>query len=92
VARVHLRHLNPLPENLGEVLRRYDRVLVPELNTGQLVILLRAHYLVDAIGYSKVQGQPFKISEIKQKIDALLGTGAAGSTTEPRGNAARSAR
>ncbi|MGD8394574.1 MAG: 2-oxoacid:acceptor oxidoreductase subunit alpha [Candidatus Eiseniibacteriota bacterium] len=91
VARLHLRHLNPLPANLGDILKRYDRVLVPELNTGQLVILLRAQYLVDAIGFSKVQGQPFKISEIKQKIDALLGERASGAA-KPRATAGRSAR
>jgi 2-oxoglutarate ferredoxin oxidoreductase subunit alpha len=73
VARLHLRHLNPLPRNLGEILRRYRTVLVPEMNLGQLVWLLRARYLVDAQGYSKVQGTPFRVSEIKAKIDAILG-------------------
>ncbi len=68
VARAHLRHLNPFPRNLGEVLRRYPRVLVPELNRGQLRQLLRAEFLVDAIGLNKVQGMPFKTSEIEEKI------------------------
>ena len=73
IGHVHLRHLNPLPRNLGEVLRRYRRVLVPELNMGQLVWVLRAKYLVDAVGYSKVQGKPFMQSEIESKIEEVLG-------------------
>jgi 2-oxoglutarate ferredoxin oxidoreductase subunit alpha len=73
VGHVHLRHLNPLPGNLGEVLRRYRKVLVPELNLGQLHWMLRAKYLVDAISYPKVQGKPFKQSELEAKIDAVLG-------------------
>jgi 2-oxoglutarate/2-oxoacid ferredoxin oxidoreductase subunit alpha len=73
IGHVHLRHLNPLPRNLGEVLGRYRRVLVPELNMGQLVWVLRAKYLVDAVGYSKVQGKPFMQSEIESKIEEVLG-------------------
>jgi 2-oxoglutarate ferredoxin oxidoreductase subunit alpha len=73
VGHVHLRHLNPLPANLGEVLRRYRKVLVPELNMGQLLWLLRAKYLVDAVGYPKVQGKPFKQAELEAKIDEILG-------------------
>ncbi|HEX4002523.1 MAG TPA: 2-oxoacid:acceptor oxidoreductase subunit alpha [Candidatus Acidoferrales bacterium] len=72
IGHVHLRHLNPLPKNLGEVLGRYDRVLVPEMNMGQLVMLLRAKYLVDAQGYNKIQGKPFKQSEIERKIEEIL--------------------
>ena len=72
VGHVHLRHLNPLPRNLGEVLKRYRRVLVPELNMGQLVWLLRAKYLVDAISYAKVQGKPFKQAELESKIEEIL--------------------
>ncbi len=72
VACAHLRHLNPLPKNLGEVLRRYKKVLVPELNSGQLLMLLRARFLVDALGYNKVQGSPFLIREIEAKIEELL--------------------
>jgi 2-oxoglutarate ferredoxin oxidoreductase subunit alpha len=73
VGHVHLRHLNPLPRNLGGVISRYRRVLVPELNMGQLVWLLRAKYLVDAVGYPKVQGKPFKQSELESKIEEVLG-------------------
>jgi 2-oxoglutarate ferredoxin oxidoreductase subunit alpha len=72
VAHAHLRHLNPFPANLGEVLRRYDKVLVPELNRGQLARLLRAEYLVPAISYPKVQGLPFKAAEIVNKIQEVL--------------------
>src|SRR5690242_12267297 len=73
IGHVHLRHLNPLPRNLGEVMGRYRQVLVPEMNMGQLLMLLRAKYLVDAQGYNKIQGQPFKQSEIEAKIDEILG-------------------
>ncbi len=72
IGHVHLRHLNPLPKNLGEVLKRYKKVVVPEMNLGQLVWMLRAKYLVDAIRYSKVQGKPFKQSEIEAKIEEVL--------------------
>ncbi len=72
VGHVHLRHLNPLPKNLGDVLKRYKHVLVPEMNMGQLVMILRAKFLVDAQGYNKIQGKPFKQSEIEQKIDEIL--------------------
>jgi len=73
VAHCHLRYLNPLPRNLGEILQRYEKVLVPELNMGQLKLLLRDTYLVDAIGLNKVQGKPFAVAEIVEKIDELLG-------------------
>ncbi len=73
VSSVHLRHLNPFPPDLGGVLESFDRVLVPELNTGQLLQLLRAEYLVGAEGLSKVRGQPFGISEIRHRIEAMLG-------------------
>ncbi len=72
-AHVHLRNLNPLPANLGEVLRRYPQVLVPEINLGQLSRILRAEYLVDAQGMSKMQGVPFRVGEIEAAITALLG-------------------
>jgi 2-oxoglutarate ferredoxin oxidoreductase subunit alpha len=72
IGHVHLRYLNPLPNNLGEVIGRYHRVLVPEMNMGQLLWVLRAKYLVDAIGYNKIQGRPFKQSEIEAKIEELL--------------------
>jgi len=74
LGHVHLRHLNPLPRNLGAVLARYRKVLVPEMNMGQLVWVLRAKYLVDAEGFNKIQGKPFKQSEIESKIHELLGT------------------
>ena len=73
IGHVHLRHLNPLPSNLGEVIGRYKRVLVPELNMGQLLWLLRAKYLVDAVGLNKIQGRPFKQVELEQKIEEMLG-------------------
>ncbi|HXU21615.1 MAG TPA: 2-oxoacid:acceptor oxidoreductase subunit alpha [Verrucomicrobiae bacterium] len=72
IGHVHLHHLNPMPKNLGEVLGRYDKVLVPEMNMGQLIMLLRAKFLVDAHGYNKIQGKPFKQSEIEDKIEELL--------------------
>jgi len=72
VSAVHLRHLNPLPPDLGDVLRRFDKVLVPELNLGQLDLVLRAKYLVDAKGYNKVQGLPFSVAELTQAIDSHL--------------------
>jgi 2-oxoglutarate ferredoxin oxidoreductase subunit alpha len=73
IGHVHLRHLNPLPRDLGEVISRYKKVLVPEMNMGQLLMILRAKYLVDAQGYNKIQGKPFKTSEIEQKIEEMLG-------------------
>jgi 2-oxoglutarate ferredoxin oxidoreductase subunit alpha len=72
VAQAHLRHLRPFPKNLGEVLGSYERVLVPELNTGQLRYVLRAEYLVAAEGLNKVAAEPFKINEIKAKILEML--------------------
>ena len=72
-AHVHLRHLNPLPPNLGEVLQRYSQILVPEINLGQLSLILRAEYLVDAQTMSKIQGVPFRVGEIEAAITALLG-------------------
>jgi 2-oxoglutarate ferredoxin oxidoreductase subunit alpha len=73
VASAHVRFLNPFPANLGDVLSRYKHVLVPELNTGQLVWMLRAKYLVDAVPFNKVSGLPFKIAEIEGKLDEVLG-------------------
>ena len=72
-AHVHLRHLSPLPSNLGEVLHHYTQVLVPEVNLGQLSRILRAEYLVDAQTMSKMQGVPFRVGEIEAAITALLG-------------------
>jgi 2-oxoglutarate ferredoxin oxidoreductase subunit alpha len=73
VSNLHLRHLNPLPSNLGELLARFEKVLVCELNYGQLTWLLRAEFLVDAECLGKLQGQPFKVEEICARIEALLG-------------------
>jgi 2-oxoglutarate ferredoxin oxidoreductase subunit alpha len=72
VATAHLRHLNPFPANTGDVLRSYPKVLVPELNLGQLRMLLRAEYLVDAIGYNKVRGRPFRSAELAEAINDLV--------------------
>ncbi|HEX7854052.1 MAG TPA: 2-oxoacid:acceptor oxidoreductase subunit alpha [Sphingobium sp.] len=72
VAHIHIRHIWPLPENLGELLKGYDKVLVPEMNTGQLKTVLRDQYLVDARPLNKVSGQPFRIREIEDAIDGLL--------------------
>jgi len=71
VAQAHLRHLNPFPANLGEVLRRYDRVLIPEMNLGQLRMLVRSQFLVDAIGFNRVRGLPFKAAELADAITGL---------------------
>ena len=72
VSSIHLRHLNPFPRNLGAVLDSFDHVLVPELNLGQLAFLLQARYLREVVSLPKVQGRPFKISEIRAKIDELV--------------------
>jgi 2-oxoglutarate ferredoxin oxidoreductase subunit alpha len=72
VSSVHLRHLEPMPRNLGEILSRFDRILVPEMNRGQLVNRLRDRYLVDAVGFHKVKGVPFMIREIEAKIEEVL--------------------
>jgi len=71
VAHAHLRWLNPFPANLGDVLKSYDKVLVPEMNLGQLLQLVRARYLVDAVGYNRVTGKPFKAGEIADAVEAL---------------------
>jgi 2-oxoglutarate ferredoxin oxidoreductase subunit alpha len=72
VSHIHLRHISPLPKNLGDLLRSYDRVIVPEMNMGQLKTLLRDHYLVDCKPVNKVSGQPFKIAEIEAAIEEAL--------------------
>ena len=68
VAHAHLRYLNPFPSNLGEILARYKKVLIPELNMGQLRMLVRSRYLVDAIGFNKIKGKPFTVTELVEKI------------------------
>ena len=65
IAQAHLRHLNPFPRNLEAVLRRYDRVIVPEMNLGQLALLLRGRFLVDVMPYNQVRGLPFTASELE---------------------------
>jgi 2-oxoglutarate/2-oxoacid ferredoxin oxidoreductase subunit alpha len=72
VARAHLHYLNPFPRNTGEVLRSYEKVLVPEMNLGQLLKLLRAEFLVDAVGYNRVRGRPFRSSELAEAIVAVI--------------------
>jgi 2-oxoglutarate ferredoxin oxidoreductase subunit alpha len=72
VAQAHLHYLNPFPRNTGEVLRRYDKILVPEMNLGQLLKLVRAEFLVDAVGYNRVRGLPFKAAELEEAITALV--------------------
>jgi len=73
VAHAHLRHLNPFPTNTGDVVRAYNRVLIPELNMGQLRMLIRSMFLVDAEGFNLVRGKPFQISEIQAKAEQVLG-------------------
>jgi 2-oxoglutarate ferredoxin oxidoreductase subunit alpha len=68
VSSVHLRYINPLPDELGDLMSRFKKVIVPELNLGQLAMVLRAKYLVDIISYGKVQGKPFKVSELREKF------------------------
>jgi 2-oxoglutarate ferredoxin oxidoreductase subunit alpha len=72
IGQLHLRYLNPFPRNLEEVLRRYKKVLVPEMNMGQLSFVLRGRYLVDAIGLNKIQGKPFRQDEIEARLEELL--------------------
>jgi 2-oxoglutarate ferredoxin oxidoreductase subunit alpha len=72
ISHAHVRHLNPLPADLGTLLGSFRRVLVPEMNLGQLLRLIRAEYLVDAIGFNKIQGRPFKVSEIVARCTKLL--------------------
>jgi 2-oxoglutarate ferredoxin oxidoreductase subunit alpha len=72
VSSAHLRHLNPFPSNLGEVLRSFERVIIPEMNLGQLATMIRAKYLVDAVPFSKVKGRPFQIREIVKKVEEYL--------------------
>jgi 2-oxoglutarate ferredoxin oxidoreductase subunit alpha len=72
VAQVHLRHLNPLPHDLERIIRGYDAVLVPEMNLGQLSMVLRARYLVDAVGYNQVNGMPIKAAELAEALISLI--------------------
>ena len=72
VAQAHLRHLNPFPADLGDVLARYDKVVIPEMNLGQLAILIRAKYLVDAISVTQVRGLPFKADELAEMLQGVV--------------------
>jgi 2-oxoglutarate ferredoxin oxidoreductase subunit alpha len=83
VAQAHLRHLNPFPKDLGEVLERYDAVMVPEMNLGQLSLLLRAKFLVDVIGYNHVRGLPLRATELADAITELVEHHAATDTPAP---------
>ena len=73
VSSAHIRYLNPFPSNLGAVLSGFKKVMIPELNNGQLSLLIRGRFLVDAVGFNKISGQPFKIAELEGKIDEMLG-------------------
>jgi 2-oxoglutarate/2-oxoacid ferredoxin oxidoreductase subunit alpha len=73
VAHAHLRHLNPFPANTEKVLRSYRRVLMPEVNLGQLLMLIRSQFLIDAEGYDRVRGKPFTIAEIVAQAERILG-------------------
>lgn len=79
VAHAHLRCLNPLPANMGDILSRYDNVLIPELNSGQLRMIIRSKFLVDAIGLNKIKGLPFMVSEVYERICELCAPALAGS-------------
>jgi len=72
IAHAHLQHLNPFPRNTGEVLRRYEKVLVPEMNLGQLLKLVRAEFLVDAVGYNRISGLPLRADEVAHAIEAMV--------------------
>ena len=72
VSHVHLRYLNPLPRDLEETLKRFKQVMIAEMNMGQLLKMIRADYLIDAFGFNKIQGRPFKVSEIENRINRAL--------------------
>jgi len=72
VSACHVRYLNPLPERLGEIFKRFKHVLIPEMNLGQLRLLIRGHFLVDAKGLNKVKGQPFMVQEIVEGVRAIM--------------------
>jgi 2-oxoglutarate ferredoxin oxidoreductase subunit alpha len=75
IAQLHLRHINPFPHDLGEILRRYDRVVIPEMNLGQLATLIRAKYLIDAISVTQVRGLPFKADELAEMLKGVIDHG-----------------
>jgi len=73
VSQAHLRYLHPFPRNLGAVLSRYKHVLIPEINNGQLIKLIRSQYLVPALGFNVIKGLPLRAEEIENRIDEILG-------------------
>jgi len=75
IAQVHLRHINPFPADLGEILARYDKVVIPEMNLGQLAMLIRAKYLVDALSFTQVRGMPFKADELADMLQGVIDNG-----------------
>ncbi len=83
VTHCHLRWVNPLPKDLGDIMKRFKKVLIPELNLGQLRTIIRANYLVDAIGLNKVQGKPFSVAEVTSKMEAVLHGDAASTEAAP---------
>ncbi len=85
VSRIHLRYLNPFQSDLGEVLSQFEQILVPELNQGQLAMLLRSEYMLPAIPFNKIAGQPFKVSEVRGRIDELLPGGSSTASLGRRG-------
>ncbi len=72
IAQAHLRHLNPFPADLGDVLARFDKVVIPEMNLGQLATLIRAKYLIDAISVTQVRGLPFKADELAEMLEGVI--------------------
>jgi 2-oxoglutarate ferredoxin oxidoreductase subunit alpha len=72
VAQLHLRHINPFPNDLGDILKRYDKVVMPEMNLGQLAMLVRAKYLIDAISVTQVRGLPFKADELAEMLQGVI--------------------
>jgi 2-oxoglutarate ferredoxin oxidoreductase subunit alpha len=71
VAHAHIRWISPFPKNLGDILKRYEKVLIPELNTGQLRLLIRNEFLVDAKGFNKIKGKPFTVGELVEAIESV---------------------
>ena len=72
IAQAHLRHLSPMPRNLAEVLTRYEKVVIPEMNLGQLAHVIRGRYLIDAIGYNQVRGLPFTSTELETMLEEVV--------------------
>jgi 2-oxoglutarate/2-oxoacid ferredoxin oxidoreductase subunit alpha len=72
IAQAHLRHLNPMPKNLGEALKAYDKVVIPEMNLGQLAAVVRSRFLVDAIAYNQVRGLPFTAAELETVLEEVV--------------------